>query len=101
MRRLEYLASANRDLSDIARYVTRESGSIAVALALTGRLRKRCRELAALPGLLGQARPELRPELRSTPFKHYLIFFRYEDDAVEIVHVVHGRRDLTTFFGND
>jgi hypothetical protein len=37
----------------------------------------KCEYLATLTGLLGRARPELRPDIRSTPFKSYLIFFRY------------------------
>jgi toxin ParE1/3/4 len=47
---------------------------------------------------LGQARPDIRPELRSFPLKRHLIFYRQIPDGVEIVRVVHGSRDLGALF---
>jgi len=54
--------------------------------------------LASLPGTLGQARPELRPDIRSTPFSGYVIFFRYEGDDFEVVNVLEGHRDVDAYF---
>ncbi|MFC7554758.1 type II toxin-antitoxin system RelE/ParE family toxin [Pseudoroseomonas wenyumeiae] len=31
----------------------------------------------------------------------YVIFFRYRDDAVEVVNVLHGHRDVIGYFGQD
>jgi toxin ParE1/3/4 len=61
--------------------------------------------LATLTGLLGRARPELRSDIRSTPFKSYLIFFRYlpsesDRDILEVVNVVESHRDLIAYFGD-
>ena len=53
--------------------------------------------LAEFPGL-GPARPELRPDLRSFPIGSYLIFYRPIPGGVEIVRVLHGRRDLPELF---
>jgi toxin ParE1/3/4 len=75
--RLVYLASARRDLASILDYITRESGSLAVGRRFVGRLRQQCLKLASLPGRLGRARPELRPDIRSFAFRGYVIFFRY------------------------
>jgi toxin ParE1/3/4 len=48
---------------------------------------------------VGRPRDELRPGLRSAPYKPYIVFFSYHDDeAVEIVRVLHGARDLTEVF---
>jgi toxin ParE1/3/4 len=44
--------------------------------------------------MMGRARPELRPDLRSFPYGAYLILYRAIDDGVEIVRVVHGARNL-------
>ncbi|MEH3120290.1 MAG: type II toxin-antitoxin system RelE/ParE family toxin [Methylorubrum populi] len=57
--------------------------------------------LAALPGTLGRARPELQPDIRSTPYRSYIIFFRYLDDTFEVVNILHSRRDIDDFFAGD
>ena len=98
MRRLVYLAAAERDLLSILEYIARESGSAAIGLAFAERLQGRCARLASLPGTLGRARPELRPDLRCFPFGNYVIFFRYRDDVLEVVNVLAGHRDIDAFF---
>lgn len=98
MRRLVYLAAAERDLLAILEYVTRASGSVAIGVSLTARLQARCARLAALPGVLGRARPELRPDIRSATLGNYVIFFRYRDDLLEVVNVLERHRDIDAFF---
>jgi toxin ParE1/3/4 len=96
--RLIFLDSARDDLVEIADYVALGSGTEAAA-RFTAEIIAKCEHLALLPGLLGRARPELRADIRSTPFKGYLIFFRYlpserEREILEIVDVLEGHRDL-------
>ena len=98
MRRLVYLASARRDFVSIFDYITRESGSTAIGRRFVEQLRKQCGKLAELPGTLGRARPELRPDIRSFPFKGYVIFFRYVGDTFEVVNVLEGHRDIDAHF---
>jgi toxin ParE1/3/4 len=43
---------------------------------------------------LGEARPDIAPGLRKWTVGNYLIFYRVDPDAVTIVRVVHGARDL-------
>jgi toxin ParE1/3/4 len=65
-------------------------------------LNDQCRRLAPLPGTLGRARLELCHDVRSAPFKGYVIFFRYlDDDILEIVHVIEGHRDIAAIFADD
>ena len=64
-------------------------------------LRRRCHELAALPGTLGRARSELGPDLRSVSHKGYVIFFRYADERFEVVDILEGHRDIEAFFGDE
>jgi plasmid stabilization system protein ParE len=98
LRRLTYLRSASQDLIGIQDYLTRESGSLASATGFVSRLRAQCAKLAGLPGTLGQARPELHPEIRSTSFRGYVIFFRYRGDRLEIVNILEGHRDIEAHF---
>jgi toxin ParE1/3/4 len=96
--RLRYTDAAQADLRSIARYVAMASQSRATAASFITRLRAHCTKLAALPGTLGQARPELHPEVRSTPFRGYVIFFRYCGSTLEIVNVLEGHRDILAHF---
>ncbi|WP_020177565.1 type II toxin-antitoxin system RelE/ParE family toxin [Methylopila sp. M107] len=100
MRRLVYADQAQDSLDDIAEYVFRERGERA-AEQLTDLLREKCRSLAGLPGMLGRARPEFRPDLRSFALGNYVIFFRYVDDVFEVVDVLDGRRDLDRYFSDE
>jgi len=64
-------------------------------------LRQECAKLALLPGTLGRARPDLRQDIRSFSFKGYVIIFRYAGDALEVVNVLKGHRDIVKAFGSD
>lgn len=97
--RLRYLDSARQDLIYILRYITRENGSLIVGQQFVGLLRQQCRHLASLPGTMGRARPELRPDIRSFAFRGYVIFFRYVDDAFEVVNILEGHKDIESHFG--
>jgi len=48
----------------------------------------------------GRRRDSLLPGLRSVPAAPYVIFYRVRGDAVEIVRVLHGRRDIDAIFGD-
>jgi toxin ParE1/3/4 len=98
VRQLVYLASARRDFTDILEYITRESGHLSVGRGFVDVLREQCRKLASLPGTLGRSRPELRSDIRSFPFKGYVIFFRYVEETFEVVNVLEGHRDIDAYF---
>jgi len=96
-----FLASVRADLVEILTYLAEASGSIAVAQGFVRHLRDRCHELASLPGTIGRARPELRPDIRSVADKGYVIFFRYVDDRFEVVNILEGHRDIITYFDDE
>ncbi len=98
MPRLKMLPSAQADLVTILEHITRESGSLVIGRRFVAALRLKCRELAALPGTLGRARPELRPDIRSFPLKGYVIFFRYAGDTFEVVNIIEGHRYIEALF---
>ena len=101
MRNLVLKSSAIADFNDIAQFVAEQSTSRALADALIDRLTAQCERLADLPGTLGTDRSELTPGLRSTPHRGYVIFFRYTDDAVEIINILHASRDVIAYFTDD
>jgi toxin ParE1/3/4 len=97
MRQVVYLADATDNLREIQRFLRREAG-LSTARDVVGGLRARCRRIASLPGTLGTDRHQFSDEMRSTPHGSYVIFFRYRDDAVEIVNILHASRDVDGYF---
>lgn len=98
MRRLVYPPAARRDFVDLRNHLARESASLLVAQRFVAVLRDQCSKLAARPGVLGRARPELGADIRSFPCKTYVIFFRYDRDAFVVLRVLHGNRDIDAQF---
>jgi len=101
--RLVYLAAARRDIADIAAYIAQASANRTIADTFIEKLTAYCERIAAMPGLLGRARPEFGRDYRSLTFGNYVIFLRYADEDgprshLHIVHVVHGARDLDAYF---
>ena len=48
---------------------------------------------------IGRHRDELRAGYRSFPVGQYLIFYRVLEPGIQIMHVMHGRRDIESQFG--
>lgn len=94
IRRATFLRRANRDINQIAEWVAEEARSRRVGEEFAARLRARCHHLATLPGTLGASRDELGADLRGVPWRGYLILFRYLDDRLQVVRILHGMRDL-------
>jgi toxin ParE1/3/4 len=49
----------------------------------------------------GRKRDELAPGMRSVPVHQYIIFYRIHADAVEVVRILHGRRDIASILTNN
>ena len=96
MRELAYRKAAVRDLEEIADYVIRETGDLGAAAELVGDLRHHCAKIAASLVVLRRPREELAPGLRGLLHGRYVIFFRCSDEQVEIVNILHCRRDLSS-----
>lgn len=82
---------ARQDLIDIWRYIA--PNNPAAADALLDRIDEKCALLARNPRL-GAERSDIRPGLRYLVVGEYLILYRIIEHGIEIVRVVHGRRDL-------
>ena len=69
----------------------------ASADALIDSFYKRFR-LVAMNPMIGEARPDLRRDLRILSVGKYVIGFRRVSQGVQIVRVVHGARDIGSLF---
>ena len=98
MRRATFLASVRADFLAILTYAAAQSGSVAVGETFVQRLRAKCHELAALEVTIGRARPELRADIRSFPYKGYVLFFRYVAERFADVNILEGHRDIESHF---
>lgn len=88
--------SAKRDLRDVWYYYA--------GVASADVADKLLREIDDAAGRLSQnalrwrARDELMPGLRSALVHPYVIFYRAENGMVQIVRVLHGRRNFAAIF---
>ncbi len=65
-----------------------------MALRFTGKLRERCRKLAALQSKMGRERPELVENIRSFPYGDDMISFMYNGNRLDVVTITEGHRDI-------
>lgn len=82
---------ADRDLDEIWLYIAMDN--IAAADTLLDRIGQRC-HLAAKQTMMGRARPELAPNLRSFPVGNYVVFYVPQPDGIAVVRVLHSARDV-------
>jgi len=86
---------AAADLIEIWGYIADDS--VANADAFIDKLYETLQVLGRQPGS-GRRREELAPGMQSFPFGRYVIFYRALKDAIEIVRVLHGARDIESIF---
>jgi toxin ParE1/3/4 len=82
---------AENDLESILTYLDEHSPAAAQRLAKA--LDERCRLLEQLP-MMGRPRDDLAMGLRSVVIEGYVLFYRITTSAVEVIRILHGRRDI-------
>ncbi len=87
-------ATVEHELDDIWLYIATESSSLEIADRVIDSITIKFLEIAKHP-YIGRRRDDLRRGLRSVPVGTYVIIYRVDDNEVRILHVLHGRRDLT------
>lgn len=90
---------AAADLDDIWYYVATESGSLETADRLIDTITGRFLALARFPYLGRSREGDFGPGYRSLAVGEYVIVYCVENDGVQILRVVHGRRDLEKLLG--
>jgi len=87
---------ARRDLLEIWRYIADDNER--AANRFIDLLVQRFQLLGKNP-YAGRNRDELRHGYRSFPVGQYVVFYRVADPGVQIMHVLHGKRDFDAIFG--
>ncbi len=82
---------AEADILEIWDYIAADS--LAAADRWIDHLDEQFRVLATQP-MMGRARDELAPRVRSFPFGRYVVFYVPLDDGIDVVRVLHGARDI-------
>ena len=98
MPRIRRRPLAGADIDETWDYIAEDS--MGEADAWVDRLDAKLRLLAAQP-LMGRARDELSPGVRSLPFGRYVIFYLPLSDGIEVVRLLHSARDIETLFEKD
>lgn len=102
--RVEKRPQVLRDLVEIAIYLAEESGNDDLALRFLDAAEASFDELSAMPEM-GAARTYNDPLLanvrmwRVTGFPNHLIFYRPVEGGIEIIRVLHAKRDIEALFG--
>ncbi|MEO0332715.1 MAG: type II toxin-antitoxin system RelE/ParE family toxin [Bacteroidota bacterium] len=89
-------AKARNDLKDIFNYIA-DNSSESRATKLLKQLEHTMQQLADSPGM-GTDRSYLAPRLLGFPSGKYIIFYQISGDDIQIVRVLHGRRDIENIF---
>lgn len=93
-RRLIRSAAARRDLIDIWKYVATASSAV-MADNLLAEIDRATLRLAKHP-FSGRPRNDIAVGLRSILVSPYLVIYSVTDTAIEIVRVLHERRDVSS-----
>lgn len=89
---------AEADILEIWDYIADDN--IAAADRWVDRLDEQLGLLAGQP-MMGRARDELAPGVRSFPFGRYVVFYAPLDDGIDVIRVLHGARDIDAVFNPD
>ena len=96
---LVWAPTARRDLVDIWFYFA-GVGSPEVAERLLRDIDNTVSRLLRHP-MAGRPREDIAPSLRSVLVQPYAILYRLSESAIEIVRVLHTRRDFAAAFSDD
>ncbi len=105
MSRIIRRPAANRDLVTIFRQYVREAG-IRVADRFFAEAEATLARVASMPGMGTRYEPEepLYADLRYFPisrFRMYLVFYRPISGGIEVLHVLHGARDIARILAEE
>lgn len=95
MKRYSLTREALRDLEEAICYVAHDNPT--AARNLLDRLEVSCMRLGEMPDI-GRRREELGLELMSFAVGSYVIFYRADDEAIQILRILHGSRDVARLF---
>ena len=95
MSRVTRRPHAEADILEIWGYIAEDS--VVAADRWVDKLDEKFALWATQP-MIGRARDELSPGIRSLAFGRYVVFFQPLPDGVDVVRVLHGSRDIDASF---
>lgn len=90
---INFAPNAERNLEDIEEYI-RENGDPKAAEGVIDEILNVCSALQTMPRI-GKTRDELAPGVRSITSGNYVIYYRVNEQRIDILRVWHGHRDAT------
>jgi toxin ParE1/3/4 len=87
--------AAVRDLAAITDYIAADN--LTAALGFYDEIDRLLTMIAQYPEI-GEAVDDLSPGLRRFTLGNYLVFYRRIGDAIELIRVLHGARDIDGLF---
>jgi len=93
---------AETDIEEIAKYIWEDNPQSAIQF--TEEVERICKLLSKMPEMDKRVEFIEAPEYYFFPagkFKNFLIFYQIEHVVLEIVRVLHGRRDIESLFEED
>lgn len=96
MAQILFTPLATEDLQEIWIYLAEKAGKETANNFLL-EVKKKCETVAAFPES-GRVRHELLLNLRSFPFKNYIIFYLPLANGIEVLRILHSSRDIQQVF---
>jgi toxin ParE1/3/4 len=90
---------AKQDLRDVWRGFAEFSG-LKIADDRLKIIQQKFKQISQFPRS-GRSREDLLPDLRSLPANEFIIFYRISKTHIEVVRVIHGRRDIDAIFNDE
>lgn len=87
-----FAVQADRDIEEILNYLA--AGNPAVAEAMARRFERSIHLLAEHPQMAPLAPRTRQPGMRKLSIPPYILYYRTDDDALEIARVLHSSREL-------
>lgn len=97
--RLLWSPASETDLLELWGYLATHASGV-VADEQVRKVERACRVLSEWPHS-GRPRDALIPGMRSVAVAPYVVFYRVSDNTIEVVRVLHGRRDIEAIFGDE
>jgi toxin ParE1/3/4 len=95
MSRVTRRPHAEADILEIWGYIAEDS--VVAADRWVDKLDEKFALWATQP-MMGRARDELSPGIRSLAFGRYVVFFQPLPDGIDVIRVLHGSRDIDASF---
>ena len=94
---VRWTSKAESDLEEIAYHVGVSESDPKAATALVDGICEKCEGYANQPEM-GTPEDQLGIDLRSFVYRPFVVIYRRREDGIDVVRVVHGRRDYPELF---